>query len=335
MLDAGYLHVLHVSRLVGADTAADQAAVDASALRVMRMASDVQRDLADGFTEARAEQHQLADDARPAVEFVERVLAAGGDEWPALRRDAEALGFGAPSPDEWGVLVVTGRRGIDAATLREAASKMVAAIDGAVEGPTRYEPAPHVVVLVGGKPKAAWPADVAEAAVVAADAGVLVAASRAPGRLVEVPALHERVTRNLAYAAVRPRTGLLDLGELQCYRLLTDPSPLERVSMAQLVLGPLLRPTANRDLLNTLDALVEHGSQKASAAALGMGEKAIGRRVADIAERTGYDWNDPLHRRLLSTAVACRWLAAVAPRGYDRAVWGPISESTPCAQPTS
>jgi hypothetical protein len=212
---------------------------------------------------------------------------------------------------------------------------MVAAIDGAIEGPTRYEPAPHVVVLVGGEPEATWPVDVAEAGVLAAEAGVLVAACRAPGRLEEVPALHERITRNLAYAAVRPRTGLVDLGELQFYRLLADPSPLERVSMAQLVLGPLLRPAANRDLLATLDALVEHGSQKAASTVLGMGEKAVGRRVADIAERTGYDWNDPLHRRLLSTAVSCRWLAAVAPRGYDRTVWGPMSASTPCAQPSA
>jgi hypothetical protein len=333
MIDAGYLHVLHLTRLVGVRTAEEQEAVDASALRVMRMASDVQRELADAFAEARAEQHQLADDARPAVEFVERVLAAGGDEWPALRREAEELGFGGPTLDEWAVLAVTGRRGVDAGRLREAASKMVAAIDGALEGPTRYEPAPHVVVLVGGELSNGWAAAVAEAGAIGTETGVLVAASRAPRRLVEVPALHERITRNLAYATVRPRTGLLDLGELQFYRLLADPSPLERVSMAQLVLGPLLRPVANHDLLCTLDALVEHGSQKASATARGMGEKAVGRRVADIAERTGYDWNDPLHRRLLSTAVACRWLAAVAPRGYDRAVWGPISESTPCDQP--
>ncbi len=78
------------------------------------------------------------------------------------------------------------------------------------------------------------------------------------------------------------------------------------------------------ELLHVLDALVAVGQVHDAAPVAGRTQRSTSRDIATIRKFTGYEWNSPRDRHLLTLATHLRWVAALSLAKYADTVWGPV-----------
>lgn len=272
----------------------------------------VQAALAKGCAVA-AEADAAAGDTRP---LVDRLLDPPDETRPA---GSEATGAGLG--EQLGVITLVSARGLPE-TLYQAARGLARSRPDVHQSAVRYDPVPHVVLVVEVSPTSEWAEAVAalEDEIAALNARFVAS----PHEVVRqgVRAAYEGCRSYIEYApVVLSRSARLDPALLQMHRAVALVPEVERGRLVRLALGRLI--TEAPGLVHKLDALVALGSYQALEDLLNRSERSLSRDVGNIKELTGHDWNEVEGRLVLSFATYCRWLAAALGGEYHEATWGP------------
>ena len=266
----------------------------------------------DAYATRRA--HSEAAHLLAAEGFVDSVLTATGE--PGLSGLPIEVAAGAG----WGLAVLVSP---DAPALRELSGGGIWPA-ASIEGPSLFDPAPHLPALVPVEDASAWPGAVAELTT-RIPAGVWLFATREPVPLAEVGVVYRQHRAAFQFAPLFPSTGLLDTADLSFARGLAAVPEVERAEFFWSILGPLLRLGGRRAgaVFDSLDRLVAAGSAKRAQELFGVSPRTMERHVSELRAVCGRNWSDPADRFLLQVAVTYRRLAALLPGGFAERVWGP------------
>lgn len=294
-------------------------------LRLFDFVRDATQALLSGYAEEEAQR--MTSRVREQAALVDRLLEASWTDEHEIRAHAEDLGVGIEPP--CALLLVLNGGTHEAGRLRTAAARLAATVDGAVEGPIRSLPVPHVVVLAPAIGRAAWAGVVSSADAVATAHDLYVACLEPVDQLRFLSAAYRRSQRDLAYVpAARSGPGAVATKDVKAYRILACAPLEDRLDFVQQALGPVfeLSDTKAVELLDTVEALYDNrGSVSAVAAELGVHEKTVRYRLRRVQDLTGLSVDVPGDRLQLDMAVRLRRLAMAEVTPFDDPAWGPPS----------
>ncbi|HEX2039436.1 MAG TPA: helix-turn-helix domain-containing protein [Acidimicrobiales bacterium] len=324
-LRIGYGHLLDCA--IGVTGSADAAvrAMGRLSLRLFDFVHEATSALAAGYLEE--VEQRLTVRVREQAALVDRLLEGSWIDDDEIRNHAKLLGHDVGPP--CALLIVTGGTGQESVGLRDLATAITEAVPGAVEGPTRSAPVPHVVVLVPAPEDSAWAAAQERADEVAARGGLFVVAAGPVDHLGSLYAVYRRAQRDMVFVrAARGGPGVVAMKDLKAYRILAGAPLEDRLDFVQQILGPLLGLSEHKavELLDTLEALYDNrGSVAEVAAELGIHEKTVRYRLKRVQDLTGLSVDVPGDRLQLDIAVRLRRLAMAEVSPFDDPAWGPPS----------
>jgi DNA-binding PucR family transcriptional regulator len=320
----GYRRLVEAALEVPASTEAAVRGMASLSLRLFDFVQDATTALLTGYLDEEAQR--ITSRVRQQSKLVDRLLEASWTDEDEIRAHAKGLGLDIEPP--FALLLVVNDMPHEAGRLRAAATALATAVDGAVEGPTRSAPVPHVVVLVTSVPKG-WRDIVTAADGAAAAHDVYVACVEPVGDVRSVCAAYRRVQRDLGFVpAARSGPGAVATKDVKAYRILACAPLEDRLDFVQQALGPIfdLSETKAVELLDTVESLYDNrGQVPAVATELGIHEKTVRYRLRRVQELTGLGVDVPGDRLQLDMAVRLRRLAMAEVRPFDDPAWGPPS----------
>lgn len=294
-------------------------------LRLFDFVHDATQALLSGYADEEAQR--MTSRVREQAALVDRLLEASWADEDEIRAHAKDLGVDIEPP--CALLLVLNGTTHEAGRLRTAATRLAAAIDGAVEGPIRAQPLPHVVVLAPATGRTRWAGVVSAADAVAAAHDLYIACLDPADQLRALSAAYRRSQRDLAYVpAARSGPGSVATKDVKAYRILACAPLEDRLDFVQQALGPIfeLSDTKAVELLDTVEALYDNrGSVGGVAAELGVHEKTVRYRLRRVQDLTGLSVDVPGDRLQLDMAVRLRRLAMAEVKPFDDPAWGPPS----------
>lgn len=294
-------------------------------LRLFDFVHEATTALAAGYLEE--VEQRLTARVREQAALVDRLLEGSWIDDDEIRNHAKLLGYDVGPP--CALLIVTGGTGHESAGLRDLATAIAEAVPGAVEGPVRSAPVPHVVVLVPVLDDTSWAAALERADEVAARGSLFVVATGPVDHLGSLYGVYRRAQRDMVFVrAARGGPGVVAMKDLKAYRILAGAPLEDRLDFVQQILGPLLAVSEHKavELLDTLEALYDHrGSVADVAAELGIHEKTVRYRLKRVQDLTGLSVDVPGDRLQLDIAVRLRRLAMAEVSPFDDPAWGPPS----------
>jgi sugar diacid utilization regulator len=316
-----------VEAAVGVEGTADAAvrAMGQLSLRLFDFVHEATTALMAGYAEE--VEQRLTTRVREQAALVDRLLEGSWIDDDEIRDHAKLLGYDVGPPCT--LLLVTAGTGQDATGLRDLATALAEAVPGALEGPTRSSPVPHVVLLVpvGGPPD--WETTQRLADEVAGRGGMYVVGSDPVDHLGSLYGVYRRAQRDLTFVrAARGGPGMVAMKDLKAYRILAGAPLEDRLDFVQQILGPILNLSEHKavELLDTLEALYDHrGSVAEVASELGIHEKTVRYRLRRVQDLTGLSADVPGDRLQLDIAVRLRRLAMAEVSPFDDPTWGPPS----------
>lgn len=322
---AGYRQLVHCA--IGIPASADTAvrAMGQLSMRLFDFTQDATSALTTGhFQEV---EQQVTTRVREQAALVDRLLEGSWLDEDEIRSHAKLLGYEVGPP--CGLLMVTKGSGQESGGLREVATAVAAAVPGAVEGPTRSTPIPHVVLLVPVPDDAVWAAAADAADGVAARHGSYVVCAGPVDHLASLYAVYRRAQRDIVFVrAARGAPGVVAVKDLKAYRILAAAPLEDRLDFVQQILGPILALSENKavELLDTLEALYDHrGSIADVADELHVHEKTVRYRLRRVQDLTDLSVDVPGDRLQLDVAARLRRLAMAEVSPFDDPAWGPPS----------
>jgi sugar diacid utilization regulator len=321
----GYKRLVHCA--LGIEASSDTAvrAMGQLSMRLFDFVQDATSALTVGYIQEM--EQQVTTRVREQAALVDRLLEASWLDEGELRGHAKLLGFELEGPS--GVLLVTGGSGQEPAGLRTAATAVAEAVAGAIEGPARSSPIPHVVLMVSAAGDGGWDAVLQAADQVAARHGVFVLAAGPVEHLGSLNAVYRRAQPDMMFLrAARGGPGAVPVKDLKAYRILAGAPLEDRLDFVHQILGPVLQLSEHKavELLDTLEALYDHrGSVAEVAAELKIHDKTVRYRLRRVQELTGLSSDVPGDRLQLDIAVRLRRLAMAEVSPFDDPAWGPPS----------
>lgn len=323
-LRTGYRGLLEAALGVEGSAEAAVRAMGQLSLRLFDFVHEATTALTAGYAEE--VEQRVTTRVREQAALVDRLLEGSWIDDDEIRNHAKLLGYDVGPP--CALLLVTAGTGQDATGLRDLATAITEAVPGALEGPTRSAPIPHVVVLVPVG-ESDWDTVQRLADEAAARGGMFVVGSGPVDHLGSLYGVYRRAQRDMTFVrAARGGPGLVAMKDLKAYRILAGAALEDRLDFVQQILGPLLNLSEHKavELLDTLEALYDHrGSIAEVAGELGIHEKTVRYRLRRVQDLTGLSADVPGDRLQLDIAVRLRRLAMAEVSPFDDPAWGPPS----------
>lgn len=264
-------------------------------------------------------EQRLTGLVRAQAAFIDRLLEGHWDDEADARAHARALGHDLRPA--CGLLLVMPAAGQDVERLRKAASVLVRAVDGAVEGPLRTMPVPHVVVLVPSPSADAWATALRRAEGVAHAERLTVVPAEPVSPATTLSVVYRQARRYLVPSESEGHgCGLVSVKELRLYGMFAGIPVSDRVEFVRDMLGPVLDLPEHkaRELLETLDVVYRCKGRIADAAAdLHLHQNSVRYRLARIEELTGFSLDVPADRMQLELAMRLRRVATFELAGLE------------------
>lgn len=322
----GYRNLVECA--LGVDAPADVAVrgMAVLSLRLFEFVQDATAALLAGYLAE--DEQRLTSRIREQAALVDRLLEGSWVDEDEIRTHADELGLQISPPCS--LLLVVHGNSHDNGALRLAATRLADVVPGAIEGPTRSSPVPHVVVLVPTTAPALFPDLLTLADETAADQGVHVACVEPVDQLRSLCSVYRRVQRDLVFvAAARSGPGSVATKDVKAYRILACAPLEDRLDFFRQTLEAIFDLSEQKtvELLDTLESLYDHrGSAAGVAAEFGIHEKTVRYRLRRVHELTGLSPDVPGDRLQLDIAVRLRRLAMAEVTPFDDPAWGPPSQ---------
>ena len=321
----GYRRLLECALEVDAPTDVAVRAMGALSMRLFEFVQDATAALVAGYMGE--ESQRLSARVREQAALVDRLLEASWTDEDEIRSHAKELGFTVEPPIA--LLLVANGRFQETTALRSTATRLAALVPGAIEGPARSSPVPHVIVVVPEAADSVWATVPKACDQVAAEEGVYVGCGTPVEHLVSVSAAYRRMQSDVLYlSAARTGHGAVAMKDVKAYRILACAPLEDRLDFVRQTLGPIFDLSEGKsiELLDTLESLYDNRGHCAEVAAeLAIHEKTVRYRLRRVQELTGLGIDVPADRLQLDMAVRLRRLAMAEVSPFDDPAWGPPS----------
>ncbi|HVF76221.1 MAG TPA: helix-turn-helix domain-containing protein [Acidimicrobiales bacterium] len=321
----GYRRLLECALEVEAPTDVAVRAMGALSMRLFEFVQDATGALVAGYMGE--ESQRLSSRLREQAALVDRLLEASWTDEDEIRGHAKELGFSVEAPLT--LLLVANGRFQETTPLRSAATRLAERLPGAIEGPARPSPVPHVIVVVPEAAAHPWATLLATCDEVAAGEAVYVGCATPVGQLLSLSSAYRRAQGDLLYlSAARTGHGAVAMKDVKAYRILACAPLEDRLDFVRQTLGPIfdLSETKAVELLDTLESLYDNqGHCAAVAGELAVHEKTVRYRLRRVQDLTGLAIDVPADRLQLDMAVRLRRLAMTEVSPFDDPAWGPSS----------